>query len=227
MRGGGVLFTAARDVVKPDANGGGLIVQLYSEEGGDPYPLPVEKLVQESDGVLQGVLSQGNRQGSAAPSLRSQNCPAKITPVKGKTLRTAVALFINKGDPLEYPLQAIMVALNLQWIPLRRPDAGATRTRVETAPSGPQLLRLEWLVGTRGDERASRRRASQARMVGFSAREGEDGVRPRAAAQLLAAAAGDMAAVDGVEAGLLAAATAQTEGVEEAAATARLRRAGA
>eukprot|EP00965_Chrysotila_dentata_P025344 842249-Pleurochrysis_carterae.AAC.1 len=69
MRGGGVLFTAARDVVKPDANGGGLIVQLYSEEGGDPYPLPVNKLVQESDGVLQGVLSQGNRQGSAAPSL--------------------------------------------------------------------------------------------------------------------------------------------------------------
>eukprot|EP00965_Chrysotila_dentata_P158075 5222211-Pleurochrysis_carterae.AAC.1 len=63
-------------------------------------------------------------------------------------------------------------------------------------------------------------------MVGFSAREGEDGVRPRAAAQLLAAAAGDMAAVDGVEAGLLAAATAQTEGVEEAAATTRLRRAG-
>eukprot|EP00965_Chrysotila_dentata_P075519 2494228-Pleurochrysis_carterae.AAC.1 len=66
MRGGGVLFTAARDVVKPNVHGGGLVVQLYSEEGGEPYTLPVEKLVQESDGVLQGVLSQGNRQGSAA-----------------------------------------------------------------------------------------------------------------------------------------------------------------
>eukprot|EP00965_Chrysotila_dentata_P014764 488773-Pleurochrysis_carterae.AAC.1 len=59
MRGGSILFTPARDVVKPDVNGGGLIVQVYYEEDGDPYPLAVERLVQESDGVLlQGVLSQ-------------------------------------------------------------------------------------------------------------------------------------------------------------------------
>eukprot|EP00965_Chrysotila_dentata_P229930 6197485-Pleurochrysis_carterae.AAC.7 len=229
MRGGSVLFTPARDVVKPDVNGGGLIVQLYNEEGGNPYPLAVvEGLVHESDGVLQGLLSQGNRQGSAASSLRAQNCPAKMTPVRGKSLRAAVALSVNKGGPQEYPLQAAMVALGLQWMPLQRQGAGAVEARGEQTQRTPQLLQYEWLAGAHKDERVARRHASQARMVGLSARVGEAGVlRPRTAAQLLAAAAGDMAVVDGVEAVLLAAAAVRDAGAEKWAAMARMRHAGA
>eukprot|EP00965_Chrysotila_dentata_P003023 97934-Pleurochrysis_carterae.AAC.1 len=163
----------------------------YNEEGGDPYLLAVAKLVRESDGVLQGVLSQGNRQGSAAPSLRSQNCPAKITPVKGKSLRAAVALSVNRGGPQEYPLQAAMVALGLQWMPLRRQGTGSGEARAgEQSQRAPQLLKPEWLVGAEGDAKATRRRVSCACMVGFSARGGEAGVRTCTAAQFLAEVSG-------------------------------------
>eukprot|EP00965_Chrysotila_dentata_P032494 1082775-Pleurochrysis_carterae.AAC.1 len=102
-----------------------------------------------------------------------------------------------------------MVALSLQWVPLRRQGAGTAESRGDPAARAPQLLLPAWLVGTPGDERVTRRRSSQARMIGLSAREGESEVRPRTAAQLLAAAAGDMSAVDGVEAALLAAAALQ------------------
>eukprot|EP00965_Chrysotila_dentata_P115091 3805144-Pleurochrysis_carterae.AAC.1 len=81
MRGGGVLFTLGRDVVRPDAGDGGLLVQLYDAEGGEVIPVPVmERLVQQSDGALQGVLSYDKRQGVAATSLRSQNLPARLSP---------------------------------------------------------------------------------------------------------------------------------------------------
>eukprot|EP00965_Chrysotila_dentata_P022905 758994-Pleurochrysis_carterae.AAC.1 len=121
-----------------------------------------------------------------------------------------------------------MVALGLQWVPLRRHGTGVVAPRGEQAASEPQSLLSAWLVGAPGDGMTTRRREAQARMVGLSVGEGDEGVRPRAAAQLLLAAAGDMAAVDGVEAALLlAAAAVQGEGVEEGAAMTRLRRAGA
>eukprot|EP00965_Chrysotila_dentata_P107794 3560518-Pleurochrysis_carterae.AAC.1 len=69
---GVVIFTAGRDVVKPDTagRGGGLIVQLHDAEGGDVLPLSVAQLLAESDGVLQGVLTYDRRRGEAAPALR-------------------------------------------------------------------------------------------------------------------------------------------------------------
>eukprot|EP00965_Chrysotila_dentata_P026165 867384-Pleurochrysis_carterae.AAC.1 len=68
----------------------------------------------------------------------------------------------------------------------------------------------------------AQRRSSQMRMIGLSVEGGGVGAKPRVAAQLLAAAAGDMGAVDGVEAALLAARDADGEEAADGSAQRRL-----
>eukprot|EP00965_Chrysotila_dentata_P063571 2106296-Pleurochrysis_carterae.AAC.1 len=65
------------------------MVQLHDAEGGDVLPLSVEQLLQESDGVLQGVLTYDRRRGEAAPALRVQQLQARLSPSRGKGLRAA------------------------------------------------------------------------------------------------------------------------------------------
>eukprot|EP00965_Chrysotila_dentata_P174645 5765726-Pleurochrysis_carterae.AAC.2 len=72
MMGGPVLFTMGRDVVrKADVDGRRqLMVQLMKTTDGDPMPLPVERLLLESDGVLAGVLSYDHTaEGCSGPTL--------------------------------------------------------------------------------------------------------------------------------------------------------------
>eukprot|EP00965_Chrysotila_dentata_P107734 3558803-Pleurochrysis_carterae.AAC.1 len=61
-------------------------------------------------------------------------------------------------------------------MPLRRQGTGSGEARAgEPSQRAPQLLKHEWLVGGEGDEKATRRRVSCARMVALSAMEGETG----------------------------------------------------
>eukprot|EP00965_Chrysotila_dentata_P154139 5094262-Pleurochrysis_carterae.AAC.1 len=64
-----------------------------------------------------------------------------------------------------------MVALGLQWVPMRR------RSAAEAGGAGhPQraqaLLAASWLGGAAGNARVAQRRSSQMRMIGLSAEGG-------------------------------------------------------
>eukprot|EP00965_Chrysotila_dentata_P059985 1989658-Pleurochrysis_carterae.AAC.1 len=74
-----------------------------------------------------------------------------------------------------------------------------------------------WLAGATGELRIAKRHASLLRMVGVCDAPGAAEVAPRAVAQFIAAAAGDMAAVDAVEAALGATLAADEAGPEGSA----------
>eukprot|EP00965_Chrysotila_dentata_P154980 5120707-Pleurochrysis_carterae.AAC.1 len=163
-----------------------------------------------SDGVLQGILSYDQRRGAAVPHMRVGPLPATISPCRGRPLAQAMALSLNGGDPQEVTLQAAMMAIGLQWEPLRRRAPAAHSSAPPQAE--PPAVTCEWLAGAQDEPRIRKRRVSQLRLMGMTSADGVAGTVPRTVAQFMAAAAGDMTVVDAVEAALVAALAADGAG---------------
>eukprot|EP00965_Chrysotila_dentata_P144603 4776283-Pleurochrysis_carterae.AAC.2 len=168
--------------------------------GGDAFPLPVERLVEEID--------RPPRQGAAAPALSLQNYPAKISPVTGGPAGVPTAGRHGSTRPaVGTPAGA------------RGGDGSGQGSigsvRAEDACCG--VTRGH--AGKRSCHVGALPRSTWSDCTPWRARQVHG--RARRLAQLLeTAAAGDMAAVDCVEAALLAASAVQGAGVEEGAVTA-------
>eukprot|EP00965_Chrysotila_dentata_P180590 5961772-Pleurochrysis_carterae.AAC.1 len=82
LKGSGlVLYTGGRDFVRPAVgeDEGKILIKLC-DGGGDTIPLTADKLLEQSDGAMAGVLYHDGRRGAAVPSLRAHGTDATLSP---------------------------------------------------------------------------------------------------------------------------------------------------